>query len=370
VRGLVSPDVEPWQVADIDSTIAAGFSVSGKQWGQPNNTWGLADIVNGISQEHQEFFDDGGLGFSCHIWKQIIESYYSFRVLALGARLHESSEDHKARALWGGPVLELNRSLLFLLPVFVILFGLTSQVAAATECPDTPLPVETGSDPKREANSLHDQALICQHENKHRVAIFLLSESLKRDPSNVITYLDRGASQLIMGDVELALSDYNAAISLQPQFALAWYDRGTTLAGLGIYDRAVADLSEAIRLRSDFAPAYCVRGVANFRTEHINEALLDFTAGIEHDPGLVECHINRGTLYLLEADYQKAIDDLTKALELAPSSAAALGRRGQAYEGLGQRDQALDDFRKALALNPNLISAKEGVMRLTAGQNH
>jgi tetratricopeptide (TPR) repeat protein len=75
--------------------------------------------------------------------------------------------------------------------------------------------------------------LICQHENKHRVAIFLLSESIKRDPSNAITYLDRGSSRLIIGEVELALSDYNTAISLQPQFALAWYDRGTTLDGPG-----------------------------------------------------------------------------------------------------------------------------------------
>ena len=35
---------------------------------------------------------------------------------------------------------------------------------------------------------------------------------------------------------------------------------------------------------------------------------------------------------------------------------------------LVQRDHALDDFHAALDLNPNLISAKEGVMRLTAEQ--
>ena len=265
-------------------------------------------------------------------------------------------------------MVELDRHC-FLFLVLVTLLGLTLPVAAATECPENPLPLDAGGDAEQEAKSLHDQALTCVRENKHRSAIVLLSESIKRDPTNAVTYLDRGSSRMVIGEVELAISDYNTAINLKPQFAEAWYYRGATLAGLQGYDRAVADLSEAIRLKPEFALAYCAHGVANFRTEHINEALLDFTAGIERNPKLAECYIDRGTLYLLtEAEYQKAIDDLTEALQLAPPSATALSRRGQAYEALGQRDHALDDFHAALDLNPNLISAKEGVMRLTAEQ--
>jgi len=85
--GLVSGDVEPWQVSDIDKTVAAGFSVSGKQWDRPADTWGIAGIVNGISNVHEAFFNDGGLGLVIGDGKlphpgpeQIIETYYSLAI--------------------------------------------------------------------------------------------------------------------------------------------------------------------------------------------------------------------------------------------------------------------------------------------------
>jgi high affinity Mn2+ porin len=85
--GLVSGNVEPWQVSDIDKTLAAGVSVSGKQWDRPNDTWGIAGIVNGISSVHQAFFNDGGLGLVIgdgtlpHAGlEQIIETYYSLAI--------------------------------------------------------------------------------------------------------------------------------------------------------------------------------------------------------------------------------------------------------------------------------------------------
>jgi high affinity Mn2+ porin len=85
--GLANGDVEPFDYADIDSTVAAGLSVSGKQWGRPDDTWGIAGIVNGISRVHEAFFNDGGLGILIGDGKlphpgleQIIETYYSVPV--------------------------------------------------------------------------------------------------------------------------------------------------------------------------------------------------------------------------------------------------------------------------------------------------
>ncbi len=85
--GVVSGNVEPWQVSDIDKTVAAGLSVSGKQWDRPDDTWGIAGIVNGISGVHEAFFNDGGLGLVIGDGKlphpgleQIIETYYSLAI--------------------------------------------------------------------------------------------------------------------------------------------------------------------------------------------------------------------------------------------------------------------------------------------------
>jgi high affinity Mn2+ porin len=82
--GWASGNVEPYDFTDIDRTIAAGLSISGKGWGRPDDTVGLAGVVNGISSVHQEFLNAGGLGILIGDgqlphpgFEQILESYYS-----------------------------------------------------------------------------------------------------------------------------------------------------------------------------------------------------------------------------------------------------------------------------------------------------
>jgi high affinity Mn2+ porin len=87
--GWADGAVEPFEVTDIDRTVAAGLSLKGKQWGRPGDTFGLAGIVNGISGVHQQFLNDGGLGILVGDGmlphpgpEQIIETYYAFPLLA------------------------------------------------------------------------------------------------------------------------------------------------------------------------------------------------------------------------------------------------------------------------------------------------
>ncbi|MGA8650963.1 MAG: carbohydrate porin, partial [Xanthobacteraceae bacterium] len=47
--GWTDGNVEPYEYTDIDRTIAGGVSIAGKQWGRPDDTVGIAGIVNGIS---------------------------------------------------------------------------------------------------------------------------------------------------------------------------------------------------------------------------------------------------------------------------------------------------------------------------------
>jgi high affinity Mn2+ porin len=85
--GFANGDVEPYNFADIDRTVAAGLSLSGKQWGRADDTVGLAGVVNGISGVHQAFLNDGGLGILIGDGmlphpgpEQIIETYYALPV--------------------------------------------------------------------------------------------------------------------------------------------------------------------------------------------------------------------------------------------------------------------------------------------------
>jgi high affinity Mn2+ porin len=85
--GWADGNVEPWDFTDIDRTVSGGVSISGKQWGRPDDTVGIAGVVNGISGVHRAFLNDGGLGILVGDGQlpnpgleQIIEAYYSYAV--------------------------------------------------------------------------------------------------------------------------------------------------------------------------------------------------------------------------------------------------------------------------------------------------
>jgi high affinity Mn2+ porin len=83
--GWADGDIEPWDFTDIDRTISGGVSVSGKLWDRPDDTIGIAGVVNGISSVHEAFLNAGGLGILVGDGQlpnpgleQIIEAYYSY----------------------------------------------------------------------------------------------------------------------------------------------------------------------------------------------------------------------------------------------------------------------------------------------------
>jgi high affinity Mn2+ porin len=85
--GLASGDVEPYEFTDIDRTIAAGLSLSGKLWGRPDDTVGIAGVINGISSKHKDYLNAGGLGLLIGDGQlphpggeYIVEAYYNMHI--------------------------------------------------------------------------------------------------------------------------------------------------------------------------------------------------------------------------------------------------------------------------------------------------
>jgi high affinity Mn2+ porin len=60
--GWADGNVEPFEFTDVDRTASAGLSLNGKLWNRPNDAFGIAGVVNGISSAHAAYLDAGGLG--------------------------------------------------------------------------------------------------------------------------------------------------------------------------------------------------------------------------------------------------------------------------------------------------------------------
>src|SRR5580704_7296795 len=85
--GVANGNIEPYEFTDVDLTVAAGMQLAGKSWGRPDDTVGLAGVVNGITSVHQAFLNAGGLGIMVGDGmlphpglEHIVEAYYQLPV--------------------------------------------------------------------------------------------------------------------------------------------------------------------------------------------------------------------------------------------------------------------------------------------------
>ncbi|HXP05038.1 MAG TPA: carbohydrate porin [Stellaceae bacterium] len=86
---LSQGNVEEVDFTDINQSVSAGFSLAGSRWNRPDDTVGLAGIVNRISHDGKLYLADGGLGGIIGDGQlpnagpeQILEAYYSIPVFS------------------------------------------------------------------------------------------------------------------------------------------------------------------------------------------------------------------------------------------------------------------------------------------------
>lgn len=122
-------------------------------------------------------------------------------------------------------------------------------------------------------------------------------------------------------------------------------------------DQALSAYDEAIKLNPNFTDVYTSRGILNHKLGNFKESLIDFDTAIRLEPELTEAYINRGTVKRSLGKYQDAIEDYTHAISLDPNSANALTHRGIARSALDNHQQAIFDFDEAIRIDANFIDA-------------
>jgi high affinity Mn2+ porin len=84
--GWNNGQTEIWGYTDCQWSVSPGLSIQGTSWGRPNDTFGTAFIISGLSSSQQNYFGAGGTGIVIgdgalsYGSEQVSETYYSFQV--------------------------------------------------------------------------------------------------------------------------------------------------------------------------------------------------------------------------------------------------------------------------------------------------
>lgn len=129
-------------------------------------------------------------------------------------------------------------------------------------------------------------------------------------------YANRAAAYQAQDRFDLAIKDYDQAISMKPKDADIHDSRGLCYRALGQYDRAIKDYDQAVALNAKLGPAY----------------------------------YDRGRAYQIKGQYDRAVMDYDLALNLNPFYADAINARGRANFSAGRFAAAAEDFDRSLSV--------------------
>ncbi len=192
------------------------------------------------------------------------------------------------------------------------------------------------------------------------------TDRLYDDPSPE-NYLARGQSWWVQRRFERALSDYRAALALDPSLAIAENGVGNCLLELGDYPSAIKAYTRAISLVGDNVVgdnvvgdnvvAYTHRGNAwQILGDHA-KALSDYQTAWEQDPSAIRVVRRMGISYSAMGKPDAAIGAWNAYLAARPEDARGWYQRGMAHRNLGAIDKALRDFTQVTQIDPGHFDA-------------
>jgi len=132
--------------------------------------------------------------------------------------------------------------------------------------------------------------------------------------------------------------------------------RGTRYANLGQLDRAISCYEKALSIKPDYAEAHYNLGFSYHKKGQLDAAVKSFKKVITIKPDYAEVHDNKilFVIYLFtKGEISDAIDILEALIKESPDDALLFNMLGGCYVSLGQPDMAIKCYQKALAIKPD-----------------
>jgi tetratricopeptide (TPR) repeat protein len=189
----------------------------------------------------------------------------------------------------------------------------------------------------------------------------LWADCLKKSPNKPRPLCNYGKALADAGNASEALTYYDKAIKLNPQFYDVYYNRGNAKTKLGDDLGAIADYEETLRINPYYANAHYNLGNALARQGNMTEAVVQFEEAVRIRPRSAEYQNNLGYVLALLGKEDEAITHFREAIALKPDLVDAHNNLGSALLHQRRTDEAIESYREALRINPDFKQAKDNL---------
>jgi tetratricopeptide (TPR) repeat protein len=112
-----------------------------------------------------------------------------------------------------------------------------------------------------------------------------------------------------------AISQYQMALQIKPDYAEAHYNLGNSFSQLGRMNQAVSQYQMALQIKPDYAEALVNLGNSFSQLGRMDQAILQYQKALQIKPDDAEAQRNLGTALLKKGSVGEAIAHFQKALQ-------------------------------------------------------
>lgn len=202
------------------------------------------------------------------------------------------------------------------------------------------------------SDSLHLLGVIANQIGNHALSIELIGKAIEINSKEPIYYNNIGNAFKAKRNLEQALTSYQKALEIKPDFAAALVSMGSIYKELARFEEAISCFKKALEVNEGFADAYYNMAIVLKVQNKIDEAIICYKTCIELNPGFSDAYFNLGAIYKEAGRFDGAVFCYRKALESKPSNPNAYYNLGIVQKELGNLDEAITCYQKAIQLNP------------------
>ena len=165
---------------------------------------------------------------------------------------------------------------------------------------------------------------------------------------------NRGTSFVRTGKLEMAIKDYNKAISFNPMYSEAYFNRGIAYAKKGNFQKAIKDYNKASLLNYTWVKPYMNRALVYHEIKDYDKAIKDYDKVISLNPKDYKAYYLNGVCYFAKGNVAEALHYLDKAISFNPKDAKPYYMRGMIFAVRNDKNKMLKDLNKVIQLDPSL----------------